>query len=307
MFTIVSTAGSLTRYLVNGEQRFKQRLKELEVERVGAIGLGVRRIVVDFDKESVDAGGDGGAREQRNELRLAATDSVGRRGLLHGVSAIEDDRRELAHDGERAEIDHEVVVAEGRTALSEEDALISCGANFFDAVAHVPRRNELAFLDVDGAAGFAGGYEQFGLSAEKRGNLQNVDGLRGDFAIGWLVHVGEHRQAGRAGNAAEDARAFNEAGAAKALDAGAIGLVVAGFEDEGDVQVAGDALNAFCEGTSVMLGLDDAGAGDEKKPARAYLHGPNFKGRSHDTNSIVSRGLFLPSAGLPVNAKALPT
>ena len=51
--------------------------------------------------------------QQRNELRLAAADAVGRRGLLHGVGGVEDHRRELAHDGERAEIDDQIVVAEG--------------------------------------------------------------------------------------------------------------------------------------------------------------------------------------------------
>ena len=124
------------------------------------------------------------AREsKRNELRLAAADAVGRRGLLDGVGGVEDDGREPAHDGERAEIDDEVVVAEGGAALGEEDALVAGGANFLDAVAHVPGRDELAFLDVDGAAGFAGGDEQVGLTAEERGNLEDIDGFGGDFAV----------------------------------------------------------------------------------------------------------------------------
>ena len=98
---------------MDGEQRFEQRLEQLEVEGVGAVGFGVGRIVVDFEEEAVDAGGDGGAREQRNELGLAAADAVGRRGLLHGVGGVKDDGREMAHDGERAEIDDQIVVAEG--------------------------------------------------------------------------------------------------------------------------------------------------------------------------------------------------
>ena len=64
---------------------------------------------------------------------------------------------------------------------------------------------------------------------------------------------------------AEDAHAFFEAGAAKAFDAGAIGLVVAGFEDEWNGQVGGDTLNGFSNGARMSFGLDDAGAGDQEK------------------------------------------
>ena len=46
---------------VDGEQRFEQRLEQLEVEGVGAVGFGVGRIVVDFEEQAVDARGDGGA------------------------------------------------------------------------------------------------------------------------------------------------------------------------------------------------------------------------------------------------------
>ena len=193
---------------MDGEERFEQRLEQLEVEGVGAVGFGVGGVVVDFEEEAVDAGGDSGAGEQRNELRLAAADAVGRRGLLHGVGAVKDDGRERAHDGERAEIDDQIVVAEAGAALGEEDALVAGGADLFDGVAHVPGGDELAFLDVDGAAGFAGGDEQIGLAAEEGGNLEDVDGFGGDFAVGGLVDVGEDGKAGVLGEAAEDARAF---------------------------------------------------------------------------------------------------
>ncbi len=56
---------------------------------------------------------------------------------------------------------------------------------------HVPRGNELAFFDVNGAAGLSGGDEQVGLAAKESGNLENVDSFSGDFAMGRLVHVGE--------------------------------------------------------------------------------------------------------------------
>src|SRR5271157_5275770 len=102
------------------------------------------------------------------------------------MGAVEDDGGEAAHDGERAEVDDEVVVAEARAALGEEDALVAGGADLFDRVRHVPGRDELAFLDVDGAAGAAGGDEQVSLAAEEGRDLQDVDGFGGDRAVGGL-------------------------------------------------------------------------------------------------------------------------
>ena len=271
----------------NREKRFEERLEEFEVEGVGAVGFGVGRIVMDFDEESIDAGGDGGAGEQRDELGLAAADSVGGGRLLHGVRGVKDDGRELAHDGERAEVDDEVVVAEGRAALGEEDTLVAGGADFFDAVSHVGRGNELALFDVDGAAGAAGGEQQVSLAAEEGGNLEHVDGLGGDFAVRWFVHVGEDWQARVARDATQDAHAFEESGTAIAFDAGAVGLVVAGFEDEGDVEIGRDALNGFGHGEGVRFRLDDAGAGDEKELPRAHLHGPNFERGVHEGDFTV--------------------
>ena len=284
---MISTAGRLASCGVDGEELFEEGLEELEVEGVGGVGLGVRWVVVDFEEEAVDACGDCGAREEGDELGLAAADAVGRRGLLHGVCGIEDDGRERAHDGEGAEIDDEVVVAEGRAALGEEDAFIAGRAYLFEAVGHVPWGDELAFLNVDGAAGAAGGDEQVGLAAKEGGNLEDVDGFGSDLAVGGLMDVSEDGNARIFGDAAEDARAFFEAGAAKTLYAGAIGLVVTGFEDVGNAEISGDALNSFSDGARVSLRLDDAGTGDQEEPARAHLHRADFERRTHEGDSIV--------------------
>ena len=69
---------------------------------------------------------------------------------------------------------------------------------------HVPWREELPLLDVDRAAGARRGDEQIGLAAEKGGDLQHVDRLRGDRALRGLMHVGEHRKAKRLANFRED-------------------------------------------------------------------------------------------------------
>jgi hypothetical protein len=62
---------------VDGEEGFEEGLKEFEVEGVGSVGFGVGGVVVDFEEEAVDAGGDGGAGEQGDEFGLAATDATG--------------------------------------------------------------------------------------------------------------------------------------------------------------------------------------------------------------------------------------
>ena len=219
---------------------------------------------MDFEKEAVDAGGDGGAGEERNELRLAATDTVGCRGLLYGMRAVEDDGGERAHGRKTAKIYYQIVVAEAGAALGEKDATVAGGTNFFDGVGHVPWGDELALLNIDGAPGFSGGDEQVGLTAEEGGDLEDVDGFGRDFALAGLVNVGEDREAGFASEAAEDAGALEQAGAAKTFDAGAVGLVEAGFEDEGDGEVGGDALEGVGHGADVGFTLDDAGAGYEK-------------------------------------------
>ena len=71
------------------------------------------------------------------------------------------------------------------------------------------------------------------------------------------------------GDGAKDARALRDAGAAEAMNRGAVRLVVAGFEDVRDVKVGGDALDGVGHAAGVCLGLNDAGAGDEKERAAA--------------------------------------
>ncbi len=105
-------------------------------------------------KTAVDACRHRRASEQRDELRLptayglSVVVAMRGRGQLHGVSGVENHGRELPHDGERAHVDHQIVVAEARAALGDEDALVAGSATLFDGVPHVPGRDELAFLDV---------------------------------------------------------------------------------------------------------------------------------------------------------------
>ena len=266
---------------VDGEELFQEWAKVFEVEGVGSVGFGFLWIVVDFEEDAVDAGGDGGAGEQGDEFWLSAGDSVGGGGGLDGVGSVEDDGGEGAHDGERAHVDDEVVVAEGGSALGEEDAGVPGLGDFLDGVAHVPGSDELSFFDVDGAAGLCGGDEQVSLAAEEGGDLEDVDAFRGDGAVGGFVDVGENWEACGFGKAAEDRDAFDESGAAEAGERGAVGLVVGGLEDVGDAKVGGDALDGVGHGADVRLALYDAGSGDEEKAAGADVDGADFEFVAH--------------------------
>ena len=242
---------------------------------------------MDFEEEAVNASCHRRTGEERNVLRLAAADPIGSGRLLNGMGAIKDHRREFAHDGERAEVDDQGVVAEACAALREEDTLVAGGAYLFDGVVHIPWSDELALLYVDSAAGFARGYEEVSLAAEKCGDLQNVDGFSRDFAVGGLVDVGEDGQARLPGQAAKYACALCKARATEALDAGAIGFIVAGFEDVGNAQVGGDALDGVCHGAHVGFTFNYAGASYEEKLACADMHGTDFKGVAHEGDFIL--------------------
>lgn len=128
---------------------------------------------------------------------------------------------------------------------------------------------------------FPGGHQQVGLAAKEGGDLQHIHGHGNHFAMCWLVHIREDGQAGLAGDVAEDARALEQPRAAIALDAGAVGLVVAGLEDVGNGEVGGDTLDGVGHLAGVVFALDDAGAGDEEEASAPNLHGADFKGVAH--------------------------
>src|ERR1700683_963854 len=257
----------------------------VEVQGVRSVGFGLGGVVVDFQEDPINSSGDGGAGEQRDEFGLAAGDAVRTRGNLHGVGAVKDDRGERAHDGQRAHVDDEIVVAEAGAAFGEEDAAVAGGGDFFDGVAHIPGSDELAFFHVDGAAGASGGDEQFGLAAEEGGGLEHVRAFSGDFAMAGLMNVGEDGQARLFGEATQNRCALNQAGAAEAGDGSAIGLIVRGFENVRDAEVGGDALDGLGHGADVRFAFDDAGSGNEKELSGADADRANFVFAAHK-NSV---------------------
>jgi|SRR5579872_2485408 len=229
---------------------------------------------MDFHEDSIHPGGSGGARQDWNEFRLPSADcrlvlvAVRGRGKLYGMSRIEDDRRELPHDSERAHVNNKVVISEAGPSLGHKDAIVSRGFAFLDDVFHIPRRHELAFFDVDHALAHGGSDHQVGLAAEKSGNLENV----GDFGnladVGDLMHIGEHGHVDFLLNFFQDPQAFCETRSSKAAYRCAIGLVVRSFKNEREVQRSGYTLDDFRHEDRMFFALNDTRSGDENKVPR---------------------------------------
>ena len=134
-------------------------------------------------------------------------------------------------------------------------------------MAHVPRREELAFFDVHRQALFADVVDKVGLAAEEGGGLQHVH-HRCDFVErGVFVHVGNHRHADFGFDFGEDAQAFGDAGAAVTRAGGAVGLVKRGFVDEGQAEAVGQFFQGFGGGERQRFGFNHAGPGDEEEGA----------------------------------------
>ncbi len=142
---------------------------------------------------------------------------------------------------------------------------------------HVPRRQELALLDVDRLAGIADVADEVGLPHQEGRGLQDVDD-RGDFVQrGVFVDVGQDRHADLLLDLCQDLQALFQAGAAEAVAGGAVGLVEAGLEDEVHAQLAGDLLQATGHVQLQLHRLDHAWAGDqEQRLVQPYFETTQF-------------------------------
>ena len=211
-----------------------------------------------------------GPGQQGDKLPLAAGAGALAAGQLHAVGDVQDHRAAQApHDGQAAEIHHQVVVAEHGAPLGEEDPAIAGGADLVHHRLHVPGGQELAFFDIDHLAGPGRGHQQVGLAAEKGRDLQDVQDLGGGRHVGDLVDVGEDRQAHLGLDPGQDLQALAQPRPAVRGEGGAVGLVKGGLEDQRQVQLPGIVLQGPGDLQGGRGGLDDAGPGDEDQVAGA--------------------------------------
>jgi hypothetical protein len=133
------------------------------------------------------------------------------------------------------------------------------------------------------------------LAGEKGGDLQDVHDLGGGGGLGGVVDVGKDGQTEVGFDFAEDAQAFGEARAAKGFDGGAIGFVVGGFENVGDIGVGGDFCDTLGHGAGVGFRFDDAGTGNEKErmvTAEAERGELNFSSARHAISEDITSGVM---------------
>jgi hypothetical protein len=160
------------------------------------------------------------------ELALAAAAVGGGSRELQGMGDVEDAGDPVAvEEVEGAHVDHQVVVAEARSALGDENAIVAHGAHLVADSPHVVGGHELALLDIDGAPGAGRRLDQIGLAAKEGGDLQDVADRRRMLALPGLVDVGEQRQAGFVAGGAQGGEAALEPRAARRAGDAAVGLV----------------------------------------------------------------------------------
>ena len=223
------------------------------------------RVVMHFHEKAVRSRGSGGARERARELRRAAGLLPFAAGLLHRMRDVVDHRRaESADDREGAHVDDEVLIAERRAALRDEDALVPDFASLVQNVLRLLGRKELALLHADRFSGARRGGDEIGLPAEKCRNLQDVEHFGGAFGLLPFVNVGKQRQARLVLHSAQDVEPFLEARPAERLDRRPIRLVKRRLEYEVDLQLIAQRQERPRHAQRVLARLDDARAGDEK-------------------------------------------
>src|SRR5258707_15743366 len=83
------------------------------------------------------------------------------------------------------------------------------------------------------------------------------------------MHVGENRNLQLLFDLFQNAKTFFDTGAAEAANRRTIGLVVAGFEDEGKLQRPGHAFDDLGHADGMLFALNDAGTGNEEQLPRS--------------------------------------
>ena len=191
----------------------------LHEEAVGAVAAAARAMVsINFGVTAGDA-----ARSVRLLQRMGAV-------YYHGAGA------GFLHQRHAAEVYNEVAVAERCATVGDGYIIVAAGADFVDGEAHRFGREELAFLDVYGLSCTCCGREEVGLAAEKRRYLEYVCEAGSHYCFLRLVDVGDHGHAEFTAYGVENGESLEVAYAAERVEAAAVSLSVAAFEDKRDVE-----------------------------------------------------------------------
>ena len=217
-------------------------------------------------EEPVDPHGHSRARQIGDEAALTGAGPAGSAGKLDAVSGVEDHRHtQLSQQREGSEVDDQVVVTEAGPPFGDEQVPVSRAPGLLDRVNQVSGRQKLSLLDVDRSSRGSGRDDQIGLTAEERGNLQEVQNLRRRAHVPGFMHVGRDRDTQLAADSCQDLQAAFKSRAPKGANGSPVGLVVGRLEDEGDVESGSDLPETGGHPQGVFFAFDDAWTGNEKE------------------------------------------
>ena len=242
----------------------------VEAVRDGIGGVGVR-----LDEEPVGPGAERRLGERTGELMLTAALPAGGAGQLHAVRGVKNHRSaKPLHDRKAAHIDHEILVAKGGAALRLPDLRRLPLLQFADDKFHFLRGEKLPLLDVDRLARGGGREQQVGLPAQEGGNLQHVADSGDGRGLRPLVDVGQDGKPKIILHERKQFQSLLHAGAASALERGAVRLVERTLEDNVQLVVlTAELLQGFADGAADLLVFQRARSGDQEKTIGVVEHG----------------------------------
>ena len=189
-----------------------------------------------FHEDTVTTRGERGPREHWRERTIAGRFVPSTARPLNRMSCVEDDWITFfPHPVERAHVRDQIIVAERCAALGEAKFLTTERRQLVGDVLHIPWRQELPLLHVNGASCFGRRLQQIGLATQERRNLQKVDHLAGKLGFVWRMDIGRYRNFQLTTDRRENFATFARADSAKRTCRSPVRFVVGRFEDKIDI------------------------------------------------------------------------
>src|SRR5215468_11885633 len=181
------------------------------------------------------------------------------RGVKHDGIA------KLTHLRQRAEIDHQRIVAKTGATLRQENVFRSPCLQLADRVLDVPRRQKLPLLHVDGATSCRRSQQQVSLAAEKGGDLQHIDHLCHDPSLVTFVNIREHWDTHFVLDALQNFYPHIQFLATKGGNGSTVRLVKGRLKDKGHVKALADRRNPFSHLQGKIFGLNNTGTTNQRE------------------------------------------
>ena len=221
---------------------------------------------MDFHEEAVYAGSCRCPGQVGNEFPLSAGGASHATGELYAVGGIKNNGvAELTHNGERAHIHHQVMVAEGCPPFCHCQIRIMGFFHFFNHIFHVFRCHELALFHIHRFACHGSAVNQVCLAAEEGGNLQHIQHFGCRSQLGHIMDVGQYRHLQLLLDIRQDFQALFQSRSAERMEGRTVGFIVGCFEYILYPQPFTDFLDFPADHERAVITFNNAGAGDEEE------------------------------------------